>query len=102
MRFGDKQLAALYVAACAVSSQRGVPRGMEGRQKDLDKAILKMSAEITRRTARRNATAMQKAAATHQAECAECHCVVAFGSNGQPLPHDNRNSESCEGAPNVA
>lgn len=52
MRFGDKQLTALYKAARVISSQLGLPRGFEGDvMKDLRKAISKMEVEIARRAA---------------------------------------------------
>lgn len=50
MRFGDKQLAALHKAAHMISSQLGMPRGMDGADlKALGQAVAKMSTEIQRR-----------------------------------------------------
>mgnify|MGYP001560329839 CR=1 FL=1 len=54
MRFGDKQLTAICLAARQIYGLRGVPRGMEDVDpKDLKKAIVKMEAEIERRAVKK-------------------------------------------------
>lgn len=53
MRFTNKQLQALLTAARITNGQYGVPRGMEGKQAELDKTIEKMEVEINRRNRRK-------------------------------------------------